>query len=72
MSGDTSAMMPVEQPKNSPRTITEAIEQVVMANRILANEGILDALGHVSLRSPENRQLFFSGPLHLPLRGDQG
>jgi HCOMODA/2-hydroxy-3-carboxy-muconic semialdehyde decarboxylase len=30
-----------------------------MANRILANEGILDALGHVSLRNPENPKTFF-------------
>ena len=30
-----------------------------MANRILANEGILDALGHVSLRNPENSKTFF-------------
>ncbi|HME41845.1 MAG TPA: class II aldolase/adducin family protein [Syntrophorhabdales bacterium] len=52
-------MMPVEQPKNTPKTVTEAIEQVVMANRILANEGVLDALGHVSLRNPENSNAFF-------------
>jgi 3-hydroxy-2-methylpyridine-4,5-dicarboxylate 4-decarboxylase len=52
-------MMPVEQPKNTPKSAAEAIEQVVMANRILANEGVLDALGHVSLRSPENANAFF-------------
>lgn len=46
-------------PKNAPNTAAEAIEQVVMANRILANEGILDALGHVSLRNPENPKTFF-------------
>lgn len=59
MPGDSSAMMPVEPPKNTPKTVAEAIEQVVMANRILANEGVLDALGHVSLRSPENTNSFF-------------
>ena len=53
------AMMPVEEPKKTPKTISEAILQVVMANRILANEGILDALGHVSLRSPVNPNSFF-------------
>jgi 3-hydroxy-2-methylpyridine-4,5-dicarboxylate 4-decarboxylase len=52
-------MMPIEQPKKTPATISEAILQVVMANRILANEGILDALGHVSLRSPKNANSFF-------------
>jgi ribulose-5-phosphate 4-epimerase/fuculose-1-phosphate aldolase len=52
-------MMPVEQPKKTPKTVSEAIAQVVMANRILANEGVLDALGHVSLRNPENSGAFF-------------
>ncbi len=52
-------MMPVEPPKTAPKTAAEAIAQVVMANRILANEGLLDALGHVSLRSPENPNSFF-------------
>ncbi len=42
-----------------PKTALEAIQQVVMANRILSNEGILDALGHVSLRNPVNAGTFF-------------
>jgi 3-hydroxy-2-methylpyridine-4,5-dicarboxylate 4-decarboxylase len=41
------------------KTAEEAIEQVVMANRILANEGIFDYLGHVSVRNPENPGTFF-------------
>ena len=52
-------MRAVEQTKNVPRTAREAIQQVVMANRILSNEGILDALGHVSVRNPENTGTFF-------------
>ncbi len=52
-------MMPIEKPQMTPKTVAEAVEQVVMANRILANEGLLDALGHVSLRSPENPGSFF-------------
>lgn len=43
----------------NPKTAEEAIEQVVMANRILANEGIFDYLGHVSVRNPENPGTFF-------------
>lgn len=43
----------------NPKTAGEAIEQVVMANRILANEGIFDYLGHVSVRNPENPGAFF-------------
>jgi len=37
----------------------DAISTVVMASRILANEGVLDALGHVSLRNPDNPNAFF-------------
>ena len=42
-----------------PKTAQEAIEFVVMANRILSNENIFDYLGHVSLRNPENQNTFF-------------
>ncbi|MDP8989025.1 MAG: class II aldolase/adducin family protein [Acidobacteriota bacterium] len=31
-----------------------AIEELVLANHILANEGILDGYGHVSVRDPDN------------------
>jgi 3-hydroxy-2-methylpyridine-4,5-dicarboxylate 4-decarboxylase len=42
-----------------PNDETEAIEQCVLANRILANEGILEAYGHVSVRNPEDPNTFF-------------
>jgi 3-hydroxy-2-methylpyridine-4,5-dicarboxylate 4-decarboxylase len=45
--------------KTIAKTTSEAIQYVVLASRILANEGILDALGHVSLRNPENPNTFF-------------
>jgi 3-hydroxy-2-methylpyridine-4,5-dicarboxylate 4-decarboxylase len=48
-----------EQSKLVPETSQEAIEQLVVVNRIIANEGILDALGHISVRNPENRNTFF-------------
>jgi 3-hydroxy-2-methylpyridine-4,5-dicarboxylate 4-decarboxylase len=41
------------------KTAAEAIDQLVMANRIIANEGIVDALGHISTRNPENPKTFF-------------
>lgn len=37
----------------------DAIEECVLANRILANEGVIDGLGHVSVRNPENPLSFF-------------
>jgi HCOMODA/2-hydroxy-3-carboxy-muconic semialdehyde decarboxylase len=36
------------------RAVNLAREEVALGNRILANEGILDAFGHVSVRHPEN------------------
>ena len=38
--------------------LSQAISTVVTANRILAREGIVDALGHVSLRHPEHRDRY--------------
>lgn len=42
-----------------PKNAEEAVDQVVWANRILANEGIFDFLGHISVRNPENPKTFF-------------
>jgi len=42
-----------------PKTAAEAIDQLVWADRILANEGIFDYLGHISVRNPENSKTFF-------------
>jgi HCOMODA/2-hydroxy-3-carboxy-muconic semialdehyde decarboxylase len=33
--------------------------EVALGNRILANEGVLDAFGHVSIRSPDNPNRYF-------------
>ena len=35
-----------------PNKLSDARYEVALANRILANEGVLDAFGHVSLRHP--------------------
>ena len=53
-----SATIGIEQTANVPQTTLAAIQQIVMANRILSNEGILDALGHVSVRNPQNPNTF--------------
>src|SRR4051812_18002311 len=37
----------------------KAIRDLVVANRILANEGVVDAYGHVSVRHPENPNRYF-------------
>ena len=38
--------------------LTRAIRDLVIANRILANEGVVDAYGHISLRHPEHPDRF--------------
>lgn len=38
--------------------LSEAIAQLVVANRILAHEGVVDAYGHVSLRNPHDPSTF--------------
>ena len=41
------------------KAINEAISDLVAANRILANEGVLDAFGHVSVRHAEKGYTYF-------------
>ena len=49
-----------------PKTAAEAKHLVFLANRILANEGLFDAFGHVSVRNPENPNTFFQSPNCAP------
>jgi ribulose-5-phosphate 4-epimerase/fuculose-1-phosphate aldolase len=37
-----------------PNTLDEARRELALANRIVANEGVIDAFGHVSMRHPDN------------------
>jgi HCOMODA/2-hydroxy-3-carboxy-muconic semialdehyde decarboxylase len=37
----------------------EALRDLVIGNRVLSNEGVVDAYGHISVRSPENPERFF-------------
>src|SRR2546427_4620889 len=39
--------------------LDEALNELVIANRILANEDVVDAYGHVSIRHPEKPERFF-------------
>ena len=42
------------------------LHDLVVANRILANEGVVDAFGHVSIRSPENPNRYFQSRSRAP------
>jgi len=42
-----------------PPTRQAQVDELVIANHILANEGVLDGYGHVSVRSAQNRDHFY-------------
>jgi HCOMODA/2-hydroxy-3-carboxy-muconic semialdehyde decarboxylase len=46
--------------------LNEHLEDLVIANRILAREGVLDGFGHVSLRHPERSDRFFMSRSRSP------
>ncbi len=42
-----------------PNPLAEARAELTLANRIAANEGVLDTFGHVSMRHPDNPNRYF-------------
>ena len=42
------------------------VDELVIANRILANEGVLDAFGHISMRHPEHPDNFLMSCSRAP------
>src|SRR3954467_10253298 len=44
---------------NAPGAATNLITELVIANRILAREDVVDAYGHVSMRNPDAPERFF-------------
>ena len=42
-----------------PNDIAELLHELIVATRILANENVLDAFGHVSVRHPHDPQRYF-------------
>src|SRR6476660_7372905 len=42
----------------SKMSTDEAVAKIVDANRILANEGVVDAFGHISMRHPQRPKHF--------------
>ena len=39
--------------------VEDLLRDLVVANRILANEDVVDAYGHISVRHPDNPKRFF-------------
>ena len=46
--------------------LLEARRELALANRIVANEGVLDAFGHVSMRHPDNPKRYFLSRSRAP------
>ena len=46
--------------------MSEALDELVTANRILAREGVVDAFGHVSIRHPERVDRFILSRARAP------
>jgi HCOMODA/2-hydroxy-3-carboxy-muconic semialdehyde decarboxylase len=46
--------------------LLEARRELALGNRIVANEGVLDAFGHVSMRHPENPNRYFLSRSRAP------
>jgi ribulose-5-phosphate 4-epimerase/fuculose-1-phosphate aldolase len=52
--------------------IESALDDLVIANRILANENVVDAYGHVSVRHPRDPRRFFLARSLSPDRVERG
>jgi HCOMODA/2-hydroxy-3-carboxy-muconic semialdehyde decarboxylase len=48
--------------------LDDLIEELVTANRILANQGIVDSFGHVSIRHPDNPKRYLLSRARAPER----
>jgi ribulose-5-phosphate 4-epimerase/fuculose-1-phosphate aldolase len=53
-------------------TLQAALDDLVIANRILANEGVIDAFGHVSLRHPGRPDRYFLARSRSPELVERG
>ena len=46
--------------------LVATIKELVVANRILAHEGVVDAFGHISVRHPDNPERYFLSVSRAP------
>ena len=53
------AVVPVSSQSPATPSRQALIDDLVVANRILANEGVVDGYGHVSVRNPANPERYF-------------
>jgi HCOMODA/2-hydroxy-3-carboxy-muconic semialdehyde decarboxylase len=51
--------LPIKPPKSGGPVDSSVLDNLVAANRILADQGVLDGFGHVSVRHPEAQDRYF-------------
>jgi ribulose-5-phosphate 4-epimerase/fuculose-1-phosphate aldolase len=66
ISAITLATSTVTAQESTPDTDAQRIAELVIANRILAAQGVLDGFGHVSVRSVKNPKHFFMARSRAP------
>jgi HCOMODA/2-hydroxy-3-carboxy-muconic semialdehyde decarboxylase len=62
---------PSRKPAHS-KAVEAALADLVIANRILASEGVIDAFGHISLRHPERADRYFLARSRSPELVERG
>src|SRR5262249_19675889 len=62
----TSRKREGQHPTCMSQSVSDVRRDVVIANRLLAREGILDAYGHVSVRHPEDPRRFIMSWARAP------
>jgi HCOMODA/2-hydroxy-3-carboxy-muconic semialdehyde decarboxylase len=63
----SAARAAVKRGYNVPDKLSDVIAELAIANRILANEGVLDAFGHVSVRHPADPGRYLLSRSRSPL-----
>src|SRR5512147_2195740 len=56
----------VQEETTVTNSLIEARRELSLANRIVANEGVIDAFGHVSMRHPDNPRRFLLSRSRAP------
>jgi ribulose-5-phosphate 4-epimerase/fuculose-1-phosphate aldolase len=59
--------LPQDEETTVPDRITEIIDELAIANRILGHEGVIDAFGHVSIRHPDDPGRYLLSRSRSPL-----
>jgi HCOMODA/2-hydroxy-3-carboxy-muconic semialdehyde decarboxylase len=64
--GDLQSKTLVNPMSEWPQRVKELVRELVIASRILAREGVVDALGHISARHPENAKRYLLSSSRSP------